>query len=721
MKKTYRRIKKIKNMKSNKSKSNNSKKVVLHYFNIFCYLTIILLVILVLMQARKIYANENANIVVVKNNDGEYKSSSISKSNKKNKTNDSFPMNDDMMKIKTMIDKKTEEDIKDINHPKNDFEKLLVDIEDIVTSLKDNDKINRIFIAGGKDNVEYYCNSQNLSTNFPILYNYSNCLKEKESENNPSDEKTKINTCIENFADNRMIYPDNPDEINLDYKTRKYMKSYFTDITTTLFSSDKYDRIKLLDLVFKIDDVFNKAYYGDEYDKNTSGIYLKGGFLLRMKVHTWIGDLYDEISTKFLHYFKSNFKISDFDFEIDSPIDDKIKIHNITYVVFERLLVYLHKHKDYYFKFYKLEKKHQNNILMHLRLNLTKELTTRLNDPDKYDIDTQLKDWDITWIDLWHKESFSVFHNLGINSMNFPNSENSNDKFLICKFKEFCTFYEITDIPGLSLNGYRDNKLEHFFAVNVPLIKFGEDEIIQFELNRMKVSFSVKLKNKIYPNIEKFLYLDGELLDYSTSLSNVINKDLSKLMKETMRIGYNSTIMTHLNMKGLFVDLVYLIIYDYKFTPWNDTKYEKRVQRLVILYILNMLDENNNYGTFTERISTIEKTNNILKTRFINCIKITEIQNNHNNFDNNNFDINTYFLRHFNFFHNKQQNKDDDMYVAYIETIISSINIVLYLIKTNWNISRKGLITNNESNFSSFDISNIELYDVINQINFDLN
>jgi hypothetical protein len=226
----------------------------------------------------------------------------------------------------------------------------------------------------------------------------------------------------------------------------------------------------------------------------------------------------------------------------------------------------------------------------------------------------------------------------------------------------------------------------------------------KFNLLRSKVNFTAIVENSNGELLKK--NINGELIDVSiidrkTLLleGQSIHENLEKNIK-TYNISnekYNLTFKSY-SMSNLMHDLIFIVFENNEF-PWDDRKYEKRLARLIFLYLIEMLKQK--YGlNIKDRIEFVR----ILKSSLSSIYRLIE----ENNFGEINIKINqftesiltyNYQLKEIIFFikdilqKSNNSNEFNKNFIKLIQNIINNLELMDdFLASLNNYIQKDGLI-----------------------------
>ena len=397
---------------------------------------------------------------------------------------------------------------------------------------------------------------------------------------NTQSHKNDVNptTIVENFLKNgftikpfnNIITPRPPNTVEPNDPSKEY-KDMCTDIVVKFFLSTDiimFNFLKFVYSTFKIAiDKYKEAKNLEQWD--IFFVY-KGGNVLRIIANDFLAEL-PNLAAKEIHdYYDKFFKRSDADFSI--YINPKISIYDTVFKDMTELSYLLQVYirdifmsdLSQYFDFYKYSSEYKTHILDEYKKVL--EESNSVKDPDNK-IFYGLKPMDITFD---HNNFYQTEPDTQI--IFNPN----NDKETITQ--------------NLSSKKYTmkisSNETLDFIS--------GTDNRIKFNLIRTKIMFNISFNDNGRILIKK---IGGELIDVSIphrldkklihffehdGVNKYIQKyKLSEKNNEKTLIFYSFTYVYLAN------DLEY-ILFEFVKKPWDTPKYEKRLNRLLYFYFIDL-------------------------------------------------------------------------------------------------------------------------------------
>lgn len=404
-------------------------------------------------------------------------------------------------------------------------------------------------------------------------------------------------------------YMDTIKHKNSDYvDLYKPIKNLLTDFINKNFLKYNINSIRFIHLIYKkVDTVLNKYKLK---------LVFKGGNVLRLVNNNIIKYLPN--SQKIIkEIFEPFLKKSDNDFTI--YIDPNIMNYNeinrkVSYELFEGLNDIRNEilnNKEYYFNIYTLN----NNEIK----KLIKELIKNLND--------MCLNKDLEYL-------CRLYKTIKINPITdkifvLKNPENINSDIIIFENK---------------------NKKHSMYNSLNSTLNFKDDtgKLISFVLIRMKINFLINNEMNIGGELIDISIpnnTDYEMKHHNTheKFSNFINENIIKIHNNKMNFDY------YIIKLNYIVNDLYRMLFDNVLYPWKDSKYEKRLSRLMYFTFLYEVDKfeininslelikqsfKNFYKSLDEKI--YDEDNDIELFNMINK-RIKEIIININNNNNNNF------------------------------------------------------------------------------------
>lgn len=378
----------------------------------------------------------------------------------------------------------------------------------------------------------------------------------------------------------------------------KKFNDTMTDFITNKFLETDNSVLNFLRLIIGLFDTVIKKYvlYKNLQANDIHFIY-KGGNVLRIMMKESLHELPGNISDILNKYYYNEFKKSDADFSIYiNPLLHNFEeifedITNISYLVLSHIRLIFLLNEEKYFDFYK----HNDDLKRDLLLEYFKKLQ-----------EFKLEDEETVLVNLL----------LG---------EHSSRKDLLIEFEEMkqsqqlqqmgvdvAGLYDIKRLDEMNETGnilldnmiieqkkiLRGNPSYFYISVNKALKFLKNILFIRFNLVRMKVNFSAMFNKK---GIIKQQNIAGELIDVSIvhKTSDGMQEFFNNLDKNIKTFTYEIDAENEFQFKAISIeysihDLETVLFVQTVNYPWEDTKYAKRIKRLLFLYLINMLSNNKN-------------------------------------------------------------------------------------------------------------------------------
>jgi len=350
----------------------------------------------------------------------------------------------------------------------------------------------------------------------------------------------------------------------------KDFKDIATDIVTNNILSSEDSMYNFLYTVYEIYSNSIK-YYTDKFNINQADILFvyKGGNILRILSQDFMREMPEYSYRNIYEYYMKYIKRSDSDFAIyinpDIPNYDIVYSHItiISYILQKNIRNIFNNNLDYFFDFYKYNKEYKQKTMA-------------------------------KWLDIFTnaeclKDPKNIYYNNIVLGLKFNNITVSNKYNYICPTSnknENTDGYEELYNNNITYTNSEDisiqlNKTLDFIQVN---------DRAKFNLIRSKFIFGIVLYNSI--NNKTYIKdIGGELIDVSiphktdfllTHFFSGKNTQLYNLTYKDMQINFLSYTYQY-----TISDIEY-ILYRTKIYPWLIKKYEKRLNRLFLLYFIDL-------------------------------------------------------------------------------------------------------------------------------------
>ena len=380
---------------------------------------------------------------------------------------------------------------------------------------------------------------------------------------------------------------------------KKELKNIFTDFVIKEFYVTSHQSDSMIKLIFETHHEALSHYIKKKGLKEKDIIFIyKGGNVLRTVAYETMRELPGSIADKIKAYYQNYFKKSDndFSFVINPHLTNFQEVYNdiknLAFVVQNYLRNVYIANNTKYFDYYRLSDVERNKILKKYidELNSSATVTQKLHGFDgkfvglvfgnnKYFTDDDLK-----------QKTFDPQKDMNINFVN----EQQRDKKIKKVFSAKLINPVELDIGNyISSSDYDPNKFrdgaEFYISANDSLTFGQKEKKASFALIRTKISVNAYLKES-----DGNIKLNGELIDVT-----VVNKldaniaylydNMSKYVTTyTFPYGDENVNFKSYSIEYLTKDLEHILFLFSEF-PWDDTKYQKRIKRLMYMYFVLLL------------------------------------------------------------------------------------------------------------------------------------
>lgn len=377
------------------------------------------------------------------------------------------------------------------------------------------------------------------------------------------------------------------------------VNNVFTDFVVSDFIKSELVFTDFVQLIITLHNQVIDAYVNENrLQKNDIIFVFKGGNILRNLANNSLENMPGEAKRIFTEKLADAFKKSDIDFSI--YINPKLTTFDKVYkdMINTTYLVQLHIRtiiaSSQYFDYDKLQ-----DILKQDKL---KELIPKLNETDT--IKNRIDDY--SPVSAVFYKSISSDNK----QYNYKIKQNFYVKYSESYLKDKSRFSaeKMDEINNIKLKDIQNtifstNTSPNMYTSVNDALSFGEDYITHFCLVRTKLIFYIVMNDKIKKSF-------GELIDVT-----VIAKDDAYLEHMFDHLSENIKTYTFSNgfkfqgysLEYSIYDLEKILFNQNEF-PWLDEKYEKRVRRLIYLYLLKLLTNNNADAVIVYRNLAIFKT-----------------------------------------------------------------------------------------------------------------
>ena len=359
-------------------------------------------------------------------------------------------------------------------------------------------------------------------------------------------------------------------------KTRE-LQSLLTDFVVNEFFPSSVETEQFIKLVYGTFDIALKVYKRKmNIDDNDIFFAYKGGNILRYVVYELMHEIGGKVSDDIEMYYKDVFKKSDADFSIyiNPTLQNYDIIFNdmnmLAYLLQDRIRDEFMGNLPKYFYFHKLDNTLKQQILQQYleKLNNTATIKNKLYGYDG--IFTALVLDDVT----------AAIDNSKITYVRDPDFEMNfrpRDLRIIDKTT-------LKSSPGMTSMRITSNQTLEFVKTN---------NNVKFSLVRTKIVFNAYFTNS-RNNSTNLAMLGGELIDVSiphkndSNIGHYFQHLNNNVATYNIKSSVNSLSFKAPSLSYLIEDIE-KILFVYQEYPWEDTKYAKRLRRVLFMYFCALL------------------------------------------------------------------------------------------------------------------------------------
>lgn len=388
----------------------------------------------------------------------------------------------------------------------------------------------------------------------------------------------------------RVINKEKKNEVLVEPK--KEFKGILTELVTNELVKTPEQNVNFIKLIVSVITNGINLYKKGKYLPNESILFLyKGGNVLRFLFQNITKEFPLSVSKNIESFYADFFKKSDADFSIyiDPRLPNYTTIYtdicNLTFLLENHIRNIFMEHKCYYFEYFKLNDDMKKKILETYLNKLNNSNTIK---EKKFGFDGKftgliMDDVKIGTNDYYNYKDDSVIAYTDTTTREFKYSSKLN-------YLQNIKNPDTKLLPLIKEQQEIFSKHHNGMFISANEISFGSDAyVVFFNLIRTKYEFNAIFKYN--NNITKEIDLDGELIDIS-----IISKEDSYILHffehlhdnySVYNVGndlqFNSPSITY-----LIEDLEKILFTASEF-PWDDSKYVKRIKRLLFMYFMILL------------------------------------------------------------------------------------------------------------------------------------
>lgn len=385
---------------------------------------------------------------------------------------------------------------------------------------------------------------------------------------------------------------------------KKELNGVMTDFVTNEFFPHATDSEQFIKLVFN---TFNQALitYFKNKNINASDIFIvyKGGNILRYVAYEVMHELPGAVSDEIYNQYKDVFKKSDADFSIYinpklAHYDDIfVDINTLSYLLQNQLRNEFMTNPSKYFNFYKLNMSEQLRILSTYveKLNNTETIKNSLFEYNGKFINLVFnKTYTNEQIPYVAKPDFYTDYDYRPDSLYLIYTTNLQKLHQINS-----SIANLTNIMQAEKRIYSNIEQSPLMISSNQTLDFKKiDSRVKFSLVRTKVIFNAYFKKSIPDSVNQLELLAGELIDVSVphrdddTVSHYFEN-----VKQNIDLYHIKTDTDDLSLSFIAPSIMYLtsdierILYRDQIFPWDDTKYAKRIKRVLFFYFVLLLTD----------------------------------------------------------------------------------------------------------------------------------
>ena len=551
---------------------------------------------------------------------------------------------------------------------------------DILLSMKNKNVIKKVEPTYFRD-VE-----ETLPSNFDQykkdIVNITNrCWSKKQIKKRASFNSKDTTDLFTKKLDNDKIFiidseKDQTAKFNVNYEDKRAFMDVATNFNTRFFWRTKFSRLQFIYFVLKtyslmFEEIYKKTVTVNKkkfkITENNLNIMFKGGNTFRIVIKELIRNFEAKTEKYITSLIEKYIKIGDFDFEVISynlPHHIVNKINNISYVVILRLRNYLTENnffdffnyndetgqkklailkenlietsksldKDAWYNNIKIDYINIGNII-HGKDNKTLEQINKqyiYRDDDDYILEKSI-----------HGESKKFTKRLDFviiqdgQSKTKRNDMDGKYRVGLMKAQDFLKTLELNS-SEVNLTGQSRKNGYFLYCTHNSIVNIhndvGHEFNISFQLNRIKYNYVIYYRKKVNGKLYYFKDdIPGEILD----LNHTYASDRKKYkFKQAFNKNKYLDIYTFPKFKvsfysysliGMLDDVEVIIFDEVDYKPWNETKYKKRIYRVLTLVFLMFFNKIDGLHYKSKLMIMQKMISNIKENKFNLTIKDKEL------------------------------------------------------------------------------------------------
>lgn len=457
---------------------------------------------------------------------------------------------------------------------------------------------------------------------------------------------------------------------------KKALETVITDFITNEFLKKPETVVKFINLVYSAYDNAIKEYERSKgYPAETIIFVYKGGNVLRYIAREYLNKLPGDAASALEKYYSQFFKKSDADFTIyinpDLPNFDEIKqdLTRISYLLLVAIRQIFLGDKKAYFDFYNLSEDEQKATLSAYLQKINESESIKNPEAEYYNSTFVALVLDNLCVKQTQSGGYKLigFSSSKTEPVELPEKlpmteqEQEPSKVDLLNIKPvptkrinsdrddmWITFegaspdqFILHKLINLGANGCHLDKsnpvTSNFYISDNETLQFTTGDIfVSFILTRMKVNFKGVF---VKEGVPMSMNLPGELIDVTINA-----KESHKVPEFYKDRNENTKMYVHTDSTGQSIQFrgasfLYLIhdleniLFNQTEFPWEDPKYVKRLNRLLYLYLIDILSDNNTLkvsqaANFLKELKTAINSSNMI-AQLANLIRVSENEHLH--------------------------------------------------------------------------------------------
>ena len=375
--------------------------------------------------------------------------------------------------------------------------------------------------------------------------------------------------------------------------TSREFKGLVTDVVVNNYVTTKENLFRFMKLVVSTFEDALTLYAERKNVKSSDLVFVyKGGNVMRLLANEFLIELPGTASREINEFYKNYFKRSDADFAI--YINPNLSQYEtifaeLTYISFllqQKIRQHFIQHPTYFFEFDKYNDEAKREILKNLLSEFNKAKSLENEENEDY--------FGAKFVSVNHR-GMTVCENE--NEVCPGNYDNIGKKDTLVEFTDVSetgseTGSETKDVVVYNIS----DEMNYIYVQSNAALKFSDAAgfLRYFNLTRTKINFNATYVDRNEKEITRSY--GGELIDVSlahkegTGVEHFWKQQSEYLRKYTLTYNNEQVSFNAYSISYIVEDLEE-VIYKQSERPWQDKKYEKRVNRSFYFYFLDLFDK----------------------------------------------------------------------------------------------------------------------------------